>query len=116
MDKWQDKSQRYIAGKFGEEVAQEVRDIMEGVEEYLVGVADRLAQENSSAKLAIKTRYKTSLRQKLGITDKTNLTASDIQALVEQLAADPNEPDIEPGMADKIRTLVESMSKEKVKK
>ena len=113
IDKWQDKVQRYVATKWGEEVASEVRDIMEGAEEFLLGIAERLAKEKQAAKVAMKVRYKDEVTRAMKLPVNDKIKAADVQALVDQMANDPDKAGITPEIAEEVRELVRKMENEK---
>jgi hypothetical protein len=117
LDKYQDRTERKIAERFGEETASELRDIMEGFESLLFGYGDKLAAEHAASKRATKTKYKDKI---LGALSSAGLAkpepqspeVADVVAAAENLANDPTDTTVTPEAVAKIKDLADKMKKE----
>lgn len=109
IDNIQDSWQKAAEAKFGKDVAEDLREILENVETLFVETVDELTESKRQAK----ERVIGSKLGKLREIVRENRKEDDVESIIKNAGDDPNEKDISPKVADKLINIVREIKKEK---
>jgi hypothetical protein len=107
IDNIQDLIQKKVTKKWGPEAGKRARDMLEGVEEAVMGGIDDFIEDDEAVKKVRLNKVRGTLAERVRNGDKRiSGTAKEVVAAIDSLASDPAVSEVPPEAAAKIKEVL----------
>lgn len=114
IDKLQKNLHNYFAAHVGEEIASDFDDIIDGIQELLIGTVDKIADSTKQAKASVLAQrrqvFKGILRRAKAQKDPDK--ADILVDAIKKAGEDPAQPEVTPESAEILANIVKELQKE----